>query len=257
MVIAPQRLAEAFVRYPLSAGHDAVLAHDRDLALPLVQRYHELGSVEIVSVTGCLDEDGAVLALNHCRKLSQLPRRLGVGTMFEPIGEQPFSAAAVDAVRRIVGRGLFELEVLVDKATGEYWAIDLNPRGFGQMALDIALGHDLPRLWYRSVTGVPIEPTAAHNPTPRYWHEAITSYVGLAVRVASGPRRGAILRHALQRAATPRVEAAFESKDPLPGILFALAHLRHPRALLRPFLRDVELGPVGADAIEWEKIAGG
>jgi hypothetical protein len=107
------------------------------------------------------------------------------------------------------------------------------------------------------VTGALVEPTDAHNPTPHYWHEAITSYVGLAVRFARGPRRGAILRHALQRAATPRVEAAFQSSDPLPGLLFAFAHLRHPRALLRPFLHDVELGPIGAGAIEWEKIAGG
>jgi biotin carboxylase len=256
VVTGADQLARAFKPYRLTGGQEAVLVHDRDLALPLVQRYHELGSVEVISVTGCLDVDGTVLALSHSRKVSQLPRRLGVGTMFEPTAEQPFTEAAVEAVRRILGRGPFELEVLVEKASGQYWAIDLNPRGFGQMALDIALGHDLPRLWYRSVSGIPVEPTTAHNPSPRYWHEAITSYVGLAVRFARGPRRVAILRHALQRTAAPRVEAAFEWGDPLPGIVFALAHLRHPRALVRPFLRDVEVWPVGHEAIEWEKIAG-
>jgi D-aspartate ligase len=256
VVTGAGQLARAFEPYPLADGHETVLAHDRDLALPVIQRYHELGSVEVVSVTGCLDADGTVLALNHSQKISQLPRRLGVGTMFEPLAEQPFTAAAVDAVRRIIGCGPFELEVLVDKSTGDHWAIDLNARGFGQMALDIALGHDLPRLWYRSVTGAAVEPAAAHNPSPRYWHEAITSYLGLVVRFAQGPRRAAILRHALQRTASPRVEAAFEWRDPLPGLLFAFAHLRHPRALLRPFLRDVEVGPVGVAATEWEKLAG-
>ena len=59
--------------------------------------------------------DGAVLALGHCRKMSQSPRRLGIGTMFEPIPEPPFAAAAVEAVRTVLGSGLFELEVLVDR----------------------------------------------------------------------------------------------------------------------------------------------
>ena len=46
----------------------------------------------------------------------------------------------------VLGSGIFELEVLVDRSTGEYWAVDLNPRGFGQMSLDMALGNDLPVL---------------------------------------------------------------------------------------------------------------
>jgi predicted ATP-grasp superfamily ATP-dependent carboligase len=66
--------------------------------------------------------------------------------MFEPVPTPAFTDDAVDAVRTIVGSGLFELEVLVDTRTGEHWAIDLNPRGFGQMTLDIARGKDLPRL---------------------------------------------------------------------------------------------------------------
>ena len=45
-------------------------------------------------------------------------------------------------VRQVLGTGLFELEVLVERATGEYYAIDLNPRGFGQMTLDMAAGRD-------------------------------------------------------------------------------------------------------------------
>jgi D-aspartate ligase len=251
-----EQLDRLFVPYPLFDGHKTLIGHDDLLALPLLQRYHELGTVEVISVSGCLDGDGTVLALSHSRKVSQLPRRLGVGTMFEPTAPPSFSAAAVDAVREVLGSGVFELEVLVDKATGEHWAVDLNPRGFGQIALDIALGHDLPRLWYTSVTGTALETTAPHNPSPRYWHEALTSYIGLAVRFARGPRRRAILNHALWRARAPRVEAAFERHDPLPGLLFAFAHLRHPRALLRPFLRDVEVGSDWS-ASTWEEIVAG
>jgi D-aspartate ligase len=257
VVRTADQLERAFVPYPLTGGHSTVLRHDADLTMPLIQRYHELGTVDVLSVTGCLDRDGSPLAVSHARKVSQLPRRLGVGTMFEPAAEPPFGPAAVDAVREVLGSGVFELEILVDKTTGEHWAVDLNPRGFGQIALDIALGHDLPRLWYASVTDSILEPTAPHNPRPQYWHEALTSYVGLGVRFARGPSRGAILRHAIWRGRIPRVEAAFDRHDPLPGLMFAFAHLRHPRSLLRPFLRDVELGPDRSEATRWEEIVAG
>jgi hypothetical protein len=39
--------------------------------------------------------------------------------------------------------------------------------------------------------------------------------------------------------------------------MFTFAHLRHPRSLLRPFLRDVELGPDQSAATAWEEIVAG
>jgi hypothetical protein len=149
----------------------------------------------------------------------------------------------VDAVRAVLGSGLFELEVLVDRISGEYWAIDLNPRGFGQMSLDIALGNDLPRIWYHTVTGTRLPVAAPRVHPPEFWHDAVASYVGFIVRFVRGPERSHIVGHAFGRAGAHKVGAAFDWRDPVPGILFGLAHLRHPRALIRPFVRDVELGP--------------
>ena len=236
----PAELAGAFVPYGLDQFQSIVLRHDPDLALPVLQRYHQLGSVDVVSVTGCLAPDGELLGVGHSRKVSQSPRRFGVGTMFEPLPHQPFTDAAVEAVRQVLGSGVFELEVLVDRATSEVWAVDLNPRAFGQISLDIALGNDLPVLWYRSVTGVAIPSTPPRRRAPRYWHEAVSSYVGFAVRFARGTDRGGIARHAYHRIVVPSVRAMFEWHDPVPGVLFGLAHLRHPRALVRPFLVDTE-----------------
>jgi predicted ATP-grasp superfamily ATP-dependent carboligase len=245
----PEDLAVGFRRYAIADGNTCVTRHDPDLALPILQRYHELGTVEVVSVSGCLDRTGEVLALSHSRKVSQSPRRLGVGTMFEPLPAQPFTDAAVEAVRQLLGSGLFELEVLVDRRSGEFWAVDLNPRGFGQMSLDMALGNDLPVLWYNSVTGehVPAQPARARR--PRYWHEALSSYIGFAVRFVQGPHRSAIAGHAKGRMLAPNVGAMFDRRDPMPGVFFGLAHLRHPRALIRPFLVDIEVAdidPAGA-----------
>src|SRR6185295_5825303 len=58
----PDELAIEFEPYRLAQGHTSVLAHDADVAMPIVQRYHDLGTVDVVSLTGCLDVDGAVLA---------------------------------------------------------------------------------------------------------------------------------------------------------------------------------------------------
>jgi predicted ATP-grasp superfamily ATP-dependent carboligase len=181
--------------------------------------------------------------------VSQAPPRFGTGTMFEPLPAQPFTNQAVDTVRRIVGSGIFELEVLVDRVTGEYWAIDLNPRGFGQMSLDIALGNDLPRHWYESVTGLDLGTPSLRTRPPAFWHDAVTSYLGFGVRFVRGPHRRAILDHALGRAGAPKVGVAFEWTDPMPGIVFSLGHLRHPRALLTQFLVDIELSSTPRDVV--------
>ena len=200
-------------------------------------------------------------------------------TIFEPIGPQPFTAAAVDVVRNLLGRGLFELEILVDRRSGEYFAIDLNPRGFGQISLDIALGNDLPRWWYRSATGVPLPPGTLmraaivqsclsgavcwptlirrpprktrqviptgvpllpgtrHDPVPQQWQDGFSVIASVAVTLARGPTRRHVARVALERARRPSVGVAFDRRDPLPGVLFALGHLRHPRSFLRQLLQ--------------------
>jgi predicted ATP-grasp superfamily ATP-dependent carboligase len=141
---------------------------------------------------------------------------------------------------------LFELEVLVDRSTGEHRAIDLNPRGFGQMTLDVAIGHDLPRLWYGSVTGERLPPTAPMARPPRLWHDGVASYAGLAIGVARGPARVTTFGHALDIVRAPKVGAAFAWSDPLPGVLFGLRHLRHPRSFFRRYLVDVECPTTGA-----------
>jgi hypothetical protein len=238
---SPDELAVQFVPYELEKGSRAVVAHDADVTMPIVQRYHDLGTVDVISLTGCLDVDGTVLALGHCRKVSQSPRRLGVGTRFQPVPEPPFAASAVEAIRAVLGSGLFELEVLVDRTTGEYWAIELNPRAFGQISLDIALGNDLPRLWYESVTGVPLPSAPPSSPRPEFWHDTTSSYVELAVRFALGPNRAAVLDEARDRMRTPHVSAMFDRQDPRPGLVYGLQQLRHPRAFVKPLLADVEV----------------
>ncbi len=201
----PEALGELFRPYPVDTDRSLAVARDPALALPMLQRYFVPGSVDVVSLSGCLDPEGRVLALSHCRKLGQWPRRLGVGTMFEPAPPAAFTSEALAAVRAVLGSGLFELEVLVEPDTGAYWAIDLNPRAFGQISLDIALGNDLPVVWYDSVTGGESPRSRARRRAPRYWQHALPTHIETAVRVATGPDRLARSRLAVDACgAAPR-----------------------------------------------------
>jgi hypothetical protein len=147
----------------------------------------------------------------------------------------------VRAVREVIGTGLFELEVLVDKASGAHYAVDLNPRGFGQMSLDMAHGHDLPVLWYNDVAGASAPTRPAQRRPPQIWHDAAASYMDLAVRVGRGPHRLAVAREVWGRFRSPSVGAMHDWLDPLPGVVFAWKHVRHPRAFVRTFVTDSEL----------------
>jgi D-aspartate ligase len=236
-----EALAATFRPWPVRPGNDGVLRYEPDLALPIVQRYYELGTVEVVSISGYLAGDGSLRALSHARKVSQSPRRLGVGTMFEPIDAQPFTERAIATTRHVLGTGIFEFEVIVDRATSEARALDLNARGFGQMSLDIGRGHDLPLLWYNDVAGTTLASRGRRGRPAELWHDALGSYVAFLVRLARGPNRRWIAHRGWLRFKAPSVGAMHEWSDPLPGIRFVLDHLRHPRAFMRPFFMDSEM----------------
>ena len=78
-------------------------------------------------------------------KVLQRPRRLGIGLCFA-------SAAVPDDLRARATRlldslgyfGVFELEFI--RSRGRYLLIDMNPRFYNQIQLDVTRGLDLPML---------------------------------------------------------------------------------------------------------------
>jgi biotin carboxylase len=221
-------------RVPATVG-----AHDPHPSMTLVQQYLPVDRCDVISVIGCLAPDGVTLAVGVSRKLEQWPPEVGVGTLFESLPHQPYVDRAVDAVRGLLGKGLFELELLVERATGEAWPIDLNPRASGQITLEIARGNDLPLIWYRGVTGldIPDQPRAVAK-ARTLWCQGLPYYTGEAVRIAVGPRRLNRLHRLYQRMRYPSVGAMMAWNDIGPSIAFMLFGLRHPGGLVKPFLRD-------------------
>ena len=241
-------LRSGFAPYEIGDGHESALAHDPDLQWPLLQEFIGVESLEVVSVSGCLSPEGDVLAVGHSRKERLWPPQLGIGTLFVALESHPFTDHVLDATRAILGSGIFEFEVLYHPETGDYWAIDLNPRAFGQMTLDIARGNDLPALWYEAVTGERLQQPGPRSPVPDRWQLGVPLLTDLSIEIASGPDRRIRLnelRHSLGRSS---VGAVADWADPIPALAFSRSFLRHPGGLVRPYLARSWPQRFGADS---------
>ncbi len=239
IVYGEEDLRREFRPAELDPRQSVALRHDPDLAFPMLQQMIERNSVECISVTGCLDRDGNVMAAGCSRKIDQWGDTLAVGTLFEVCDQPPFFDHALDATRQMLGTGVFELEVLHDRETGEYWAIDLNPRGFGQMSLDVGRGNRLPLLWYRSATGLASPDPRPRVRAPRLWILGVPFAAGTAVRLVLGSGRRAYVRKLLSLLVQPRAAAMFWWADPMPGVMLAIWMLRHPGGLVKPYVKTV------------------
>ena len=229
-------LRAAFGPYPIGRSQTMALRHDPDLDWPLMQHMVTGDHIEVMSISGHVDTDGRVEALERSRKTSQWGGELGIGTMFEVVDHPRFIGHVLEAIPRLLRAAIFEFEVLVDVDTGRYWAIELNPRGFGQMSLSIARGSDLPVEWYRSATGIDL--ASAHPPRrpPRHWRMGTPYFVGTAVRAIRGPDRRATIAELARSVARPTAAAMHSWSDPRPGLAFIAHTIRHPGGLVRPFL---------------------
>jgi D-aspartate ligase len=148
----PARLPEEFVLMSRDMYRPELLAFDPSAARPLVQEFQPRATEGIYSLSGFIDESGALLGVRGAMKILQRPRRLGVGLCFE---RAEVKRQLVDAIVRICRRvgyyGVFEVEFI--HRDGKDLLIDFNPRFYGQMAFDIARGLPVPLLAYYAALG--------------------------------------------------------------------------------------------------------
>jgi predicted ATP-grasp superfamily ATP-dependent carboligase len=117
---------------------------------------------------------------------------------------------AQELLRTIGWRGIFELEVL-DLGHERFAAIDLNPRVFGWLALAVAAGVDLPRLWIEWVTGRRPRGSQPVLGVRYRWEDA--ELAGVAWQVSRGNLREAA---GIARPRRRVVHAHFRARDPGP-----------------------------------------
>lgn len=218
-------LRASFRPYAVAPGQRILAERYPELRWPLLQRYLPSARTRVYSVTGVRDPDSGTLTAAVSYKSDQWPPDVGTSTRQVACTAREVLAAGLAVVEKLISSGVFELE-LVSTSDGELQAIDLNPRGFGFIALDLARGQDLPLLWLKTTVGpvAPralnefVEPLEAMPPAV-----AFLKYVrGMGRAVGKRQRTVSMLGHL---------------GDPLPMLWSNLAYLRHPRSLLRAQIR--------------------
>jgi predicted ATP-grasp superfamily ATP-dependent carboligase len=229
VVRSQEDLALHFARYDAIPGQEELALAYPEVQWPLLQRYLSSARNRVYSVSGVKDVDAGVLSACVSYKREQWPPDVGVSTVQIGCENTRILEYGLDIVDKVLSRGIFEIEVVAD---GEnLYAIDLNPRAFGFIALDIARGSDLPWLWYRST----LQPL---TPSPKLIRQsAIVARSSLLPFMQSLGKHGRHFTGGEERRdpSLPRASVSMLGhwSDPIPMILNRLYDLRHPRSFLR------------------------
>ena len=233
MVQDLSELRAAYRPYPIARGQESLAERYPELVWPLLQRYIPSARTRVFSVSGFKDRDGGIVAASLSCKRRQWPPDTGISTRQFSHNDERILQIGLQTVDRLVSCGVFELELLESDA--RLLAIDLNPRAFGFMGLDIALGNDLPWLWYQST----LRPLAAgphlstrpvvecRLPVPYYISRCVNRLLGVRDTdfiPGTAPQASAVLMLG-------------DWSDPLPMLASNLRLLRHPGSLIRPYVR--------------------
>jgi D-aspartate ligase len=228
-------LRKYYRRYPVASGQARIAAHYPELRWPLLQRYLPTARDCVYSVSGIKDADRGVLAATLTCKRGQWPPDVGVSTVQSLCNDDRILAAGLSAVDKLISRGIFELELLTDGE--QLLAIDLNPRAFGFMTLDMAAGNDLPWLWWQTTMNS-LEPNNARGPKRALeCRFVVPYYFGRAVYRLLGPRN--VRSRDAPSPNIPWVSMLGHRSDPVPMLLANLSLLQllpHRGGLLRPYI---------------------
>lgn len=236
LVYNERALRLAYHRYAVTPGQEQLAATYPELCWPLLQQYLPAARQCVYSVSGIKDADRGIVTAILTKKREQWPPDVGISTVQEICNDADILNAGLRTVDRLLSRGLFELELLTDGK--RLLAIDLNPRAFGFITLDMAAGNDLPWLWWQTTRGT-VEPTPTLTQSSALeCRFVIPYYISRAIRrlfrlAQPHPPSDTTRSH------TPWVSMLGHRGDPVPMLL---AHVRllhllpHPHGLLRPYL---------------------
>jgi predicted ATP-grasp superfamily ATP-dependent carboligase len=193
----------------LIRDHDELTARVPDYGTPCLMQRRERGVV--VSFAGVITE-GALEAWVFSRYRRTWPAQAGP-VSFSVTAEPP--PKLIGTVRRLLcglgWQGPFELE-LIERAPGEFCAIDFNPRLYGSLALGARAGVSLAAIWCDRLLERPTPRQRFARPGWAYrWEDAELRHVALALRQRAPLRAASIL--------IPRPRTAhpyFSWRDPAP-----------------------------------------
>ncbi|MDB6100311.1 MAG: hypothetical protein JWO52_310, partial [Gammaproteobacteria bacterium] len=238
-------LREYYRPYEISPGRDSLAERYPELLWPLLQKYVPSARTRVFSVSGYKDPDAGIIAASLSCKRRQWPPDTGISTSQVSAADARILSRGLETVDKLVSCGIFELELLESGA--ELLAIDLNPRAFGFIDLDIALGNDLPWLWFESTLRPLTAGLATANPqrlpapltvTPPAAIECrlpIPYTISRCINALFGVRSADEIESDAVNA-TRVIPMLGHWNDPLPMLLANLQQLRHPGSLIRPYV---------------------
>lgn len=232
-----QQLRERFVTYDVVAGHECIVERYPELRLPLLQRFIPSAGQRVYSVSGFKDARLGIVTAALSYKCEQWPPKVGTSTHQVGSSNKGILREGIAAVDQLLSCGIFELEMLVDGR--DLLAIDLNPRSFGFMSLDIARGSDLPWLWFQSTLDSLSVLETTRPLRVMEGRQALPFYVSRLIMLLSSPNRKENMRRFKAELNSPWISMTGQWCDPIPKLLALLGPLRHPRSLIRPYLRAV------------------
>jgi hypothetical protein len=228
-------LRAAYRPYPIAPGQEAIAMCYPELRWPLLQKYVPSARTRVFSVSGFKDPDGGIIASSLSCKRQQWPPDTGISTSQISCNDARVQAVGLATVDRLISRGIFELELLADGS--ELLAIDLNPRAFGFLALDMALGNDLPWLWFRSTLQL-LTPEPVPAVQPIIESRLLIPYcIGRCVSALFRARGDKDPDGTPQPIPSASVSMLGNWSDPVPKLLSHLRLLRHPGGLVKPYVR--------------------
>ncbi len=248
LIYSEEELRARFHSYEAMPGQESLAERYPELRWPLLQRYIHSARRQVFSVTGLKDPDSGIVTAAVSYKREQWPPDVGTSVTQISLRNERVLEAGLQTVDGLISRGIFELELVVDGV--QLLAIDLNPRAFGFINLDIATGHDLPWLWFRSTLGQVVREA---EPARRVSMEARHVLLYLLKRMVEWRVRGPRPPVERRDRSRPREWMSIMGwpRDPLPLLISHARVLRHPRSLIRSLLataRDPRATDVKADA---------
>jgi D-aspartate ligase len=224
------QLVSNYRPYTAAPGQEALAEVYPELRWPLIQSYVPTARHRVYSVSGIKDRDGGVVVSSLSYKREQWPPDVGVSMVQVGCEDDRIVSAGLEVVDKLLSCGIFEIELVADG--NNLFAIDLNPRAFGFIALDIARGFDLPWLWYRTtierVSPLVVEPS-------RTAFEARNGLLNFLYTIGRRRRMAGARSIDYRDPTRPRVSVPMlgHRSDPLPMAIAHLHYFKHPRSLLR------------------------
>lgn len=186
----------------------------------VVQRFEE--RQQVVSCAGLMTPTG-LLATVVARWWRRWPPRAGAASFCETIVPPSGLVERVELLLGALGyRGIFELELL-ERSSGRYAAIDLNPRLFGWLALALRAGVNLPALYCDWLCGHQVFPLTAPAGVHYRWEDGDLGHLLWQLRHGRPRAAARVLRPV---AGTVHAYFALADPGPLPARALLLARKR-------------------------------